>query len=200
MNSKRIAVGGLVAGACALAGTLGGIASSTAAKSNSSTRIHATASTGTTGAGGPAGFPGGPGRGFGPGGGPGGDIHSVSVELNQARTGYVTVTEDGGTIQSVDTGAGTLTVVEGLSSSPYKTVTLTIPSAATIQLDGKSSTLSALASGDHVEVRSSSDGTTTVFATDSSFTPAGHGGPGDWHGGPPSQTTTTTTSTTSTAS
>ena len=73
-----------------------------------------------------------------------------------------------------------MTVVEGLSSSPYKTATLSVPSGATILLDGKTSTLGALAAGDHVVVSSSSDGTTTVFATDSSFSPpqGAHGGPG----------------------
>ena len=52
-------------------------------------------------------------------------------------------------------------------------------SGATVTLDGSSSSLEKLAAGDHVSISSSSDGT-TVFATDSSFTGAGHGpgGPG----------------------
>ncbi len=209
MNTKRIAAGGLVAGTCALVGALGGIAEGSAA-TKSHAKVHSTvqttSSTSGTPSGGPGGGPpGGPGGGFGPGGG-GPGIHSVSVQLNQARTGYVTVTSDSGTIQSVDPTGDTVTVVEGLSSSPYATATLSVPSGATIQLDGKTSTLSALAAGDHVTVSSSSDGTTTVFATDSSFTPGqgqgGHGGPGGgWQGGPPSgpstSTSTTSTSTTS---
>jgi hypothetical protein len=194
MNTKRIAAGGLVAGACALVGVLGGIAEGSAA---TKTKVHSTSQSAP---------PGQPGFGHGgPGFGGGDAIHSVSVQLNQARTGYVTVTSDGGTIQSVDSSAGTVTVVEGLSSSPYKTVTLSVPSGATIQLDGKSSSLSALAAGDHAVVSSSSDGTTRVFATDSSFTPpqGGHGGPGGgMPGGPPpsSSTSTTTTSTSSSSS
>jgi hypothetical protein len=205
VNTKRIAAGGLVAGTCALIGALGGIAEgSAAAKSHAKVHsaVQTTSSTSGTPSGGPGGGPpGGPG-GFGPrDGGP--SIHSVSVQLNQAGTGYVTVTSDSGTIQSVDTTGDTVTVVEGLSSSPYATTKLSVPSGATIQLDGKTSTLSALAAGDHVVVSSSSDGTTTVFATDSSFSPGqGHGGPGGgWQGGPPSgpssSTTTTSTSTTS---
>jgi hypothetical protein len=198
MISKRIAAGGLVAGVCALAGTLGGIASGSAA---TKTKTHSTAQ------GAPAPGPGGPGR-FG--GGPA--IHSVSVQLNQARTGYVTVTTDSGTVQSVDTSGDTVTVVEGLSSSPYKTATISVPSGATIQLDGKTSTLSALAAGDHVTISSSSDGTTNVFATDSSFTPPqGHGAPGGagpgspggpppWSSGSSSSTSTSTTSTASSSS
>ncbi len=202
MNTKRIAAGGLVAATCALVGALGGIAESSASKSNSHATVHAAAQPSTSGApaGGPGGGPPGGPAGFGPG--DGGSIHSVSVELNQARTGYVTVTSDGGTVQSVDTTGDTVTIVEGLSSSPYKTATISVPSGATITLDGKTSTLGALVSGDHVVVRSSSDGTTTVFATDSSFTPSqGHGGPGaGWPGGPPSGSSTGTSSTTTSTS
>ncbi len=210
MNTKRIAAGGLVAGTCALAGALGGIAEGSAA-TKSHAKIHSavqtTTSTSGTASGGPgggppAGFGGGPGGGGPGGGGPGGggpSIHSVSVQLNQARTGYVTVTSDSGTIKSVDTTDDTVTVVEGLSSSPYSTATLSVPSGATIQLDGETSTLGALATGDHVDVSSSSDGTTTVFATDSSFSPGqGRGGPGGgWQGGPPSGSSTSTTTTSS---
>jgi hypothetical protein len=196
MQSKRIAIGALVAGACVLIGALGGIASGSAASKKSSTRTHAAAQTQP-----------GPGHpGFGGPGGP--SIHSVSVQLNQAGTGYVTVTSDSGKLQSVDTSASTVTLVEGLSSNPYKTVTLSVPSGATVSLDGKTSSLGALAAGDHVVVSSSSDGTSTVFATDSSFTPPmGHGGPGGpgpagapGDGGPWGSSTSTTTTTSSTSS
>ena len=210
MNTKRIAAGGLVAGACALAGTLGGIAESSAASKPSAHRHAADTTTTTSGTqsagwgGGPPGGGGPRGAGGGPGGG-GGSIHSVSVQLNQAGTGYVTVTSDGGTLKSVDTTADTVTIVEGLSSTPYATATVSVPASATVTLDGKTSTLGALVAGDHVNVSSSSDGTTTVFATDSSFTPPqGHGGPGGGGpgGGPPSapSTSTSTTSTSSSSS
>ena len=117
----------------------------------------------------------------GPGAGaPGGHaIHSVSVVLDKAGTGFITQTTDEGTIESVDTGAGTVTIVEGTKSVTYKTLTLSVPADATVTLDGKTSSLSALASGDRLSLSSSSDGT-TVFATDSSFHPSG--GPGG--GGP----------------
>ena len=120
-----------------------------------------------------------------PPGGPGGPgwpgaVHSESVVLNKAGTGYITVTSDSGTVKSVEASAGKLTIAEGVKSVSYKTVTLTIPSEAKVSLDGNSSSLADLAEGDHVTVSSSSEGT-TVFATDSSFHP--EGGPG--HPGPP---------------
>ncbi len=124
----------------------------------------------------PAGGPGWPG---GPGGP--GAVHSEGVVLNKAGTGYITVTSDSGTVKSVEASAGKLTVVEGVKSVTYKTVTLTVPSEAKVTLDGNSSSLADLAEGDHVTVSSSSEGT-TVFATDSSFHP--EGGP-QVHPGPP---------------
>ena len=102
-----------------------------------------------------------------------------SVVLDKAGTAFITQTTDQGKIESVDTSAGSIKVVEGANSVTYQTVTLTIPSSASIDLDGKTSALSDLAAGDRVSVSSSSEGT-TVFATDSSFQPtdaAGHGGP-----------------------
>ena len=89
-------------------------------------------------------------------------------------TRFITVTTDSGKIKSIDAGAGTIEVTEEANSVTYKTVTLTIPSGATVTLDGKSSSLEGLAAGDHVIVSSSSEGT-NVFAADSSFHPAGTG-------------------------
>lgn len=208
MRSKRLAATGLVAGACAIVGALGGIAESSASSSHANTHAADTTTTSTseTASAWPGGGSGGPGGG-GPGGGRlggGPSIHSVSVQLNQARTGYVTVTSDSGTVKSVDTTGDTVTIVEGLSASPYATSTVSVPAAATVTLDGKTSSLGALVAGDRVTVSASSDGTTTVFATDSSFTPAqGQGGPGGgMHGGPPpgSSTSTSTSSTSSSSS
>jgi hypothetical protein len=101
--------------------------------------------------------------------------------LNKKGDGFITLTTDNGKIKSVDAGAGagTIEVTEEANAVTYKTVTLTIPSGATVTLDGKSSTLGGLAAGDHVMVSSSSEGT-TVFAADSSFHPEG-----PWHGGAP---------------
>lgn len=128
------------------------------------------------------------GEGAPPGGGwaagPGGPhaVHSESVVLDKAGTGYITVTQDDGTLKSVDASQGTLTISEGTEKVPYKTVTLTIGSGATVTLDGKTSSLEKLAEGDHVSVTSSSEGT-VVAAFDSSFHPEGP--PPGSHGGPP---------------
>jgi len=115
-------------------------------------------------------------------------VHSVEAVLNKAGTAYITQTDDSGTVTSVDATAGTITIKEGTSTVTYGTPTLTIPSGATVTLDGSSSSLEKLLAGDHVSVSSSSDGT-TVFATDASFTPSGHGpgggAPGGWGGPPP---------------
>jgi hypothetical protein len=180
---RRLIVAAAVTGACALAVVATALASSgTKSKTTShhGTR-HATVS--ATGAG--AGAPGGPGGPPGPGGGPGA-VHSESVVLDKKGDAFITVTSDSGKIKSLDAGAGTIEVTEEAGSVTYKTVTLTIPSGSTVMLDGKSSTLSGLAVGDHVTVSSSSEGT-NVFATDSSFHPQGwgHGGPPPGGGSPP---------------
>ena len=151
--------------ACAVVAAGAGIAQGSSTKHASSTGRAARAGS----------APQGPGAGA-----PGGHaIHSVSVVLDKAGTGFVTQTTDEGTIESIDTAAGTVTIVEGTKAVAYKTVTLGVPAGATVTLDGKTSSLSALAAGDRLSLSSSSDGT-TVFATDSSFHPSG--GPGG--GGP----------------
>lgn len=159
-----------VASLCSLGGAAAGISQSVAAKGPGTARRPAL----RHGANGPGWGGGGPG---GMGGGPGGAVHSVSEVLNKAGTAYIEVTTDSGTITSLDSSAGTIAIKEGTSSVTYATPTLTIPSGASVTLDGKSSALSDLAEGDHVTVSSSSEGT-TVFATDSSFKPSGMGGPG----------------------
>ena len=96
-------------------------------------------------------------------------VHSVSVVLDKAGTAFITQTTDQGKIESVDTSAGSIKVVEGANSVTYQTIRASaIPSSASIDLDGKTIALSDLAAGDRVSVSSSSEGT-TVFATDSSF-------------------------------
>ena len=182
MQRKKRLVALLAAAVCALAGTAAGISQSSAAKSSAKAR-HSTQSAagGGMGAGGGPPNGGGPGGGRGPGG-PGGAVHSVEAVLNKAGTAYISETTDSGTVTAVDTTAATVTIEEGNRSVTYGKPTITIPSDATVTLDGKSSSLSKLASGDHVWVSSSSDGT-SVFATDSSFKPSG-GAPGGGMGGP----------------
>ncbi len=105
----------------------------------------------------------------------------MEAVLNKAGTAYIDQTVDDGEVTAVDTSAGTITLKEGTSTVTYGTPTITIPSGATVTLDGSSSSLEKLKAGDHASIASSSEGT-TVFATDSSFTP-GDGGHGHW--GPP---------------
>jgi len=106
-------------------------------------------------------------------------VHETAVVLNRAGTGFITETEDSGTVQSIS--GNQLTVKEGIGKVTYRTVTLTIPSGATVYRDFASSSLSALRSGDRVRVAQSSEGT-TVFAIDSSLMPPRprFGRPGAW--------------------
>jgi hypothetical protein len=166
MNRNRLI--GSIAAACAAAALTAGIAEgsgTTTTPSSTATQPSTTNDAATTGHGGPPG-----------GHGPGGDaVHSVDVVLNKAKTAYITQTTDEGTVESVDSAGGTITLLEGTKALTYKTVTVTVVSGATVTLDGKSSTLGALVAGDHVSVSSSSDGT-DVMAMDSSFKPEdGHG-------------------------
>ena len=148
-----------VAALCVALGGAGGIASSGAATSTSK-KANATRA---------GGHPGGPG---------GRAVHEDAVVLNKAGTAFINATEDSGSVVSVS--GDQLTIKEGTASVTYKTLTLTIPSGATIKRNGSTAQLSALKAGDRVHVTKSSDGT-TVFAADGSFRPAGgpgHGPPG----------------------
>ena len=151
---------GLIAALCATVGVAGGIASGTAATSKHKSNAHSQGA-----------------RHGGPRGGMHGfEVHADAVILNKAGTAFITATEDNGTVDSVS--GDQLAVKESARSVTYKTVTLTIPSGATIIRNGATATLSDLKSGDHVHVSQSSDGT-VVFAGDSSFRP----GPGFGHDG-----------------
>jgi hypothetical protein len=176
MNRKRLI--GSIAAACAAAALTAGIAEGSGTTTQSST---ATQPSTTSGA-----MPGHGGRGGPPGGhGPGGQaVHSVDVVLNKAKNAYITQTTDDGTVESVDSSGGSITLLEGTKSVTYKTVTVTVPSSATVTLDGKSSTLGALVAGDHVSISSSSDGT-DVIAMDSSFKPEGGSPPAGAQGQAP---------------
>lgn len=107
-------------------------------------------------------------------------VHVVATVLNKARTGFITVTEDNGTVQSVS--GNQLTIKEAADGVTYRTVTLTIPTGATVMRDFQSSALSALKAGDRVSVAQSSDGT-TVFAIDLNAMPKPPGG--GWRSGGP---------------
>jgi Cu/Ag efflux protein CusF len=169
----------VAASACALGGAAAGISQSAASSTSTSSSVQSTK----------AGHPARGAREFGfamGGGGPGfgGEVHAVEVVLNKAGTAYITVTRDSGTITAVDAGAGKITLKEGTSSVTYATPTISIPSGATVTLDGAGSSLEKLKEGDHVMISSSSEGT-SVFATDSSFKPGpGPGGMGGGGGAP----------------
>lgn len=167
MKHPRLVRTGAVVGVCALAGAGAGIAGSAAAPS---TTKAPTTRNGTF-------RPGGPGpRGMR---GMREAVHSVSVVPNQAGTGFDTVTTDSGAFQSVS--GQDLTITEGTKTATYKTVTLTIPSNATIRRNDATATLADLRSGDHVRVTQSAQGV-TVDAVDAAHL-AQHG-PGDHPGGP----------------
>ena len=113
--------------------------------------------------------------------GPGRAVHSDEVVLNKAGTAFITETEDSGTVESVS--GDQLTIKESVGSVTYKTVTLTIPSNATVRRNFATASLGDLKAGDRVHVSQSSDGT-NVFANDSSHQPRGGPGGGRGHGGP----------------
>ena len=151
-------------GACAAVGAIGGIAAGAAAPSHDVT----TAPGPGTQSGCPAPV------GIGIGGPPmamavfafgGPPVHSVQVVPNKAGDGFDTVTEDSGAVKSAS--GDKLTITEGTDKATYATPTLTIPADATVQRNGESAKLSDIQTGDHVDVSSSSDGTTYVFAVDS---------------------------------
>jgi hypothetical protein len=159
-----------VAAVCALTGAAAGISQSSGASSSAKkTTGHSAAA--------PAGMPGHPGHG-GPGGPHGMAVHSVEVVLNKAGTAYISETTDSGTITAVDTSAGTITLKEGTSSVTYGTPTITIPSGASVTLDGTASSLGKLTAGDRVDIRSSSEGTTVLRPTRRSNRAAGPEGLG----------------------
>jgi hypothetical protein len=154
-----------VATLCAALGTAGGIATGGAATSKSKKANSS--------------------RSARPGGPPGGRaVHEDAVVLNKAGTGFITATEDNGSVVSVS--GDQLTIKEGTASVTYKTLTLTIPSGATIRRNGSTAKLSDLKAGDHVHVTKSSEGT-TVFADDGTHRPMGRGYGPPGGGYPPQQ-------------
>ncbi|HET6246193.1 MAG TPA: hypothetical protein VFE47_00695 [Tepidisphaeraceae bacterium] len=87
-----------------------------------------------------------------------------------------------GQVASVDTTADTITIADRSGTS----TTYTLSSTATVNLDGKASTLSALVAGDQAKLQLSSDGTSVISiqATDQAPPPVMPGGPGGPGGQP----------------
>jgi hypothetical protein len=164
----------LAAVGCTAVGVTGGIAGAAAAPSKKAHSASTTPSKSSTAR------HGGPHGGF-PGGGPGDHaVHSEEVVLNKAGTAFVTETEDSGTVTSIS--GSDVTIQESAGGVDYKTVSLTLPAGATVFRDGAKATVGDLATGDRIEVSSSSDGT-FVRAADASYKPTR----GD-HGPPPGET------------
>jgi hypothetical protein len=145
MQMPRMVVIGAV---CAVVGAAAGIAGSVASSSH----------------GHPAGRHHGPLVGLPFHGGPfgGGPVHVQAVVPNRAGTGFQTVTIDSGAFKALS--GDQLTITEGTKSVTYKTVTLTIPSAATIRRNGASANLSGLKPGDRVHVLQLPGGTFVMAA------------------------------------
>src|SRR5262249_11090910 len=147
---QSLTVGGL--GAVGAVGALGGGGAGIAASSASSPAP-------TRAAGAPAAIAHGPGPQFGLGpladaAGP--PVHSENVVPNKTG-GFDTVTMDRGSFSSLS--GDKLTITEGTKSATYKTLTLTIPSGASVSRNGEAAKLSDLKSGDTVMVAQSPNGT-----------------------------------------
>ena len=158
MTQARFRKRALTAGVCAAIGAAAGIAGSAAAPSGA----HLTP--------GPVSLPAPPGGvmiKIGGGGGP--PVHATDVVPNKAGTGFDTVTQDSGTATAVS--GDRLTIKEGTDKATYATPTLTIPGNATIERNFEPAKLADIRAGDHVDVSSSSDGTTNVLAIDSQHWP-----------------------------
>ena len=145
---------GAVGAICALAGATAGIAGSSASSSKPTNTAVA-----------PAAIVDGPGVRFkfGPladAAGP--PVHSDTVVPNE-KGGFDTVTMDRGSFSSLS--GNQLTITEGTKTATYKTVTLTIPSGATVRRNGEAAKLSDLKSGDTVMVMQSPKAT-VVAAND----------------------------------
>lgn len=174
MASNTLIRGVAVVAVCAVAGAGAGIAGSMAAPSHKSKTSHSKSRSKNKSQGDGA-------RPARPFGGP--PVHAEAVVLNKAGTAYITVTADNGTVKSVS--GNDVTIAEGTTAVPYKDVTVTIPSDATIVRNGAKATVGDLKAGDDIHVASSSDGT-MVFAHDDTFKPGpgGPGGPGGRGHGP----------------
>jgi hypothetical protein len=160
MTHSRLFKRAVAVGACAAVGTIGGVAAGAAAPSKDGAEAHDPRAQTECPA--PPFSVGGPPMAALAFGAP--PVHSVQVVPNKAGDGFDTITQDSGTVKSVS--GDKLTISEGTDKATYATPTLTIPSEATIQRNEESAKLSDIQTGDHVDVSSSSDGTTNVFAVD----------------------------------
>jgi hypothetical protein len=166
MTRSRFLKSAAVAAACAAAGTIAGIAGSSAAPSNSNKSDGPEYGFVVKGAETRAAPPGAADFKIERGGPP---VHATEVVPNKGGDGFDTVTHDSGTVKSIS--GDHITITEGTDKATYATPTLTVPADATIQRNFQDAKLSDIKVGDHVDVSSSSDGTTNVFAVDSQHWP-----------------------------
>jgi hypothetical protein len=177
MKPTKLARTGIVVAVCAAAGALAGIAGSAAAPSKTKAKSSST----TTQQSAPSTKPGhdGPFGRHGPGGGA---VHSEAVVPNQAGTGFVNVTTDSGTLNSVD--GTTVDLKEGTDTKTYDaSVKVDVGDNAKVYRDGQTAQLSDLKAGDHVTVIQSPEGNVVQAASDSWLAQRdkdhdGHGPPG----------------------
>jgi len=148
MRRSTIVRTSAVGAVCALAGGAAGIAASSASSPHRSTQPLAGAAI--------AADPG-PLLGFGPlahAAGP--PVHSDAIVPND-KGGFDSVTMDRGSFSSLS--GDRLTITEGTKTATYKTVTLTIPSGASVRRNCEQAKLSDLKAGDTVLVVQSPKGT-----------------------------------------
>jgi hypothetical protein len=184
MKSKRLMSMVAIGTLCAVVGTAAGIAGGSAATSGKSSGSQKPGKSARAGHASRRGAPfhvmhGGP------------PVHEEAVVLNRSGDGFVTVTTDAGTVDSVS--GDKLAITEGFESVTYKQVTLTVADDAIVYRNGRKASLGDLREGDHVIVHASSE-STHVDAFSSDFRPPRFrgrrpgapppGAPrGEWHDG-----------------
>jgi hypothetical protein len=148
MNRPQLTRVTIVIAACASAGAIAGIAGSAAAPSSTASKAKPAPPAQAQPQGvrarafrfGPRPF----GFGFGP-------VHAEAVIPKPDGSGFLTVTTDAGTLNSVD--GTTLHLKEGTDKATYKAdAAVDVGSGAKVFRNGKQATLSDLKSGDHVRV------------------------------------------------
>lgn len=161
----------IVIAVCAVVGAVAGIAGSAAAPSSSSSKSKAQAQKKAAQKKTRAlkrafrGGPGGPGFGFGFGFGP---VHAEAVVPNRDGTGFVTITTDAGTLNSVD--GTTVHIKEGTDKKVYKDdVGVDVGSDAKVIRNHAPAKLSDLKAGDHVRVITGAPKGNIVIAVDDAW-------------------------------
>jgi hypothetical protein len=160
MKTRTMMRTAAVGATCALAGAAAGIAGGTASTNHRGRAARAAALKAEMA----------PGLGFavgiaGDAAGP--PVHSESVVPND-KGGFDTVTMDRGAFASLS--GDELTITEGTKSATYKTVSLKIPSDASVYRNGEKAALSDIKSGDTVTVVHGPS-TTVVNAFDAEHEP-----------------------------